>query len=181
MTIGGIAMSKKLTILTVTSLIAFGLVSYCYAQEKSPGRSEKPASNAVAANDSEDKEARFQAFAKTLSNVQLVGMFTVDGKKMNDLNEERYEIKKAEKLPGDDDLWGLEARIHYGKHDVTVPMVITVKWADKTPVIVMDQLFIPGLGTFSARVVFHDGKYAGTWTHGEKGGHLFGRLEPLSK
>ncbi len=162
-------------------VVAFGLVSSCYSQDKTAGNSEKPASTTVPAKESDDREARFQALAKTLSNVQLVGMFTVDGKKMNDLSEERYEIKKAEKLPGDDDLWGLEARINYGKHDVTVPMVVTVKWAGKTPVIVMDQLFIPGLGTFSARVVFHDGKYAGTWTHGEKGGHLFGRLEPMSK
>jgi hypothetical protein len=163
----------------ITALFGFALASR--AQDKSPPAPEKPSSVQEVNKETITQDPRFESFAKTLSNVQLVGLFTVDGKKMNDLTEERYEIKKAEKLPGDDDLWALEARINYGKHDVTVPMVITVKWADKTPVIVMDQLFIPGLGTFSARVVFHDGKYAGTWTHGEKGGHLFGRLEPMKK
>jgi hypothetical protein len=35
------------------------------------------------------------------------------------------------------------------------------------------------LGTFDARVVIHDQKYAGTWKHGEVGGHLFGTIEKL--
>ncbi len=123
------------------------------------------------------KEPRFLALQKMLTNVVLIGLFTVDGKKMNDLNEERYEIKSIQKLSNDDDLWALEARIKYGKHDVTVPIVSSIKWADQTPVMTMDRLLIPGLGTFSARVVFHDGKYAGTWTHDDHGGHLFGRIE----
>lgn len=118
---------------------------------------------------------------KMLNNVELVGLFTLDGKPMTDLKEEKYEIRKIEKIEGDDDLWSLESRINYGKHDVTVPIVVTIKWAGSTPVIVMDQLLIPGLGTFSARVVFHDNKYSGTWTHGDKGGHLFGRIQPLAK
>jgi hypothetical protein len=133
-----------------------------------PSTSDHPAS----------KDPRFQALEKMLTNVVLVGMFTVDRKKMNDLSEERYEIKSIKKLAVDDDLWALEARIKYGDHDVTVPIVTTIKWAEQTPVITMDRMIIPGLGTFSARVVFHDNKYAGTWTHDANGGHLFGRIEP---
>ena len=123
------------------------------------------------------KEPRFLALQKMLTDVVLIGLFTVDGKKMSDLTEERYEIKSIQKLSNDDDLWALEARIKYGKHDVTVPIVTSIKWADQTPVMTMDKLLIPGLGTFSARVVFHDSKYAGTWTHDDHGGHLFGRIE----
>ncbi len=33
------------------------------------------------------------------------------------------------------------------------------------------------MGTFSARVVIYNKKYAGTWTHGKVGGHLFGVIE----
>ena len=43
-----------------------------------------------------------------------------------------------------------------------------------TPVITLTELTIPALGTFSARVVIDNGKYAGTWTHGDVGGHMFG-------
>lgn len=138
--------------------------------------SASSATSAVPENPT-SKEPRFLALQKMLTNVVLIGLFTVDGKKMNDLTEERYEIKSIQKLSNDDDLWALEARIKYGKHDVTVPIVTSIKWADQTPVLTMDKLLIPGLGTFSSRVVFHDGKYAGTWTHDSHGGHLFGRIE----
>jgi len=50
-------------------------------------------------------------------------------------------------------------------------------WSGNTPVITLDNLWIPGMGTFSARVLIHQGRYAGTWSHGDKGGHLFGRIE----
>jgi hypothetical protein len=175
--------SMKLFLFAVSlslSSLPFGSV---YGQESSLGKpnSDGDSAKAVALSGSSDnpasKDPRYQALEKMLSNVVLVGMFTVDRKPMKDLSEERYEIKSIQKLSADDDLWALEARIKYGAHDVTVPIVTTIKWADQTPVMTMDRLLIPGLGTFSARVVFHDGKYAGTWTHDENGGHLFGRIE----
>ena len=41
----------------------------------------------------------------------------------------------------------------------------------------MEAHRIPGLGTFSSRVVIYEGRYAGTWQHGDVGGHLFGVLK----
>jgi hypothetical protein len=58
-------------------------------------------------------------------------------------------------------------------------MPINVLWAGNTPVMTLDKITIPGLGTFSARVVFHENKYAGTWVHDNVGGHLFGRIEKM--
>jgi hypothetical protein len=84
------------------------------------------------------------------------------------------------KLPTGD-LWLFKVRIRYGDHDVTVPLPLTVNWAGKTPVIVVDQLTIPALGTFDARVVIAGARYAGTWQHGEVGGHLFGKIEPAGE
>jgi hypothetical protein len=43
----------------------------------------------------------------------------------------------------------------------------------------LDRVTIPALGTFSARVVLDEGRYAGTWSHDDKGGHLFGVIERL--
>jgi hypothetical protein len=54
-----------------------------------------------------------------------------------------------------------------------------VRWAGDTPVIALDRVTIPALGTFSARVVLDESRYAGTWSHDEKGGHLFGVIERL--
>ena len=108
---------------------------------------------------------------------ELTGVFTVDGKPLDKLNEERYEIKSAKKLDGYESLWEIVTRIKYGDKDVSLPVEINVEWVGKTPVMVMDSISLPGLGTFSARVVFHDQKYAGTWKHDNVGGHLFGRVD----
>jgi len=116
-------------------------------------------------------------FEEYLSGSILTGVFTVDGQELNKLEPESYEIKSAKKLEGYDSVWEITTRIKYGKNDIEVPVEINVEWVGKTPVMVMDSAPIPGLGTFSARVVFHDKKYAGTWKHDDKGGHLFGRVE----
>lgn len=120
-------------------------------------------------------------FSKYLSGTVLTGVFTVDGKPLDKLNEERYEIKSARKLDGYDSLWEIVTRIKYGDKDIELPVEINVEWIGKTPMMVMDSVSLPGLGTFSARVVFHDKKYAGTWKHDDVGGHLFGRVDRASE
>ena len=117
-------------------------------------------------------------FEKYLSNSTLTGVFTIDGRPLNKLEEERYEIKSAKKVDGEENLWEITTRIKYGDKDLTVPVFVNIEWVGRTPMIVLDNIAIPGLGTFSARVVFHDRKYAGTWKHDNVGGHLFGRVEP---
>ncbi len=161
----------------VLSVLIFSM-PFAILHGQDPANAKPAATIPSAPENPASKDPRYLALEKMLTNVVLVGMFTVDRKKMNDLSEERYEIKSIKKLAVDDDLWALETRIKYGDHDVTVPIVTTIKWAEQTPVITMDRMIIPGLGTFSARVVFHDNKYAGTWTHDANGGHLFGRIEP---
>jgi len=122
-----------------------------------------------------------EEFEKYLSNSVLSGSFTLDGQPLSKLEEERYEIQSAKKLEGDDNLWEIKTRIKYGNKDLTVPVVVNLEWVGRTPMIVLDNVTIPGMGTFSARVVFHDRKYAGTWKHDNVGGHLFGRVEPAGQ
>ena len=102
------------------------------------------------------------------------GTFTITGQ-TEKLIPEAYEIVSAEKEPTGDE-WMLVAKIKYGKKDVKVPVGLSIKWVDRTPMIVLDQVPIPGMGTFDARVIIRRGMYAGTWAHGEKGGHLFGEI-----
>lgn len=148
---------------------------------------DKPAPAAQATEDQAegqvpDKAELYRRFAETMSGAKLVGKFTVLGQQQQEqeLPKEEYEIRSATKLPAGD-VWLITARIKYGDHDVTLPMPLQVKWAGDTPVITLTDLTIPGLGTFSARVVLHEGKYAGTWRHGEVGGHLFGTIEKEEK
>ena len=119
---------------------------------------------------------RDEEFEKLVKNVRLMGNFTVDGADETKIQREEYAITGAIKL-GNGDYWALTSRIKYGDVDLTVPVPVQVKWAGNTPVITVNSVKIPGLGTFSARVLLDGARYAGTWSHDEKGGHLFGVIE----
>src|SRR5207302_9880502 len=114
-----------------------------------------------------------------LTNVKLIGRFTVTGREEREPKPEEYTITSALKLP-DGDLWLLTAWVKYGDKDMTVPIPLEIKWAGDTPVITLTNLGIPGLGTFTSRVVIYEGRYAGTWQHDRVGGHLFGKIEKAS-
>lgn len=133
---------------------------------------QQPATQATAEMNREKLE---KAFSEKLTKSVLVGHFSVDGKKDNGGREERYEIDSVTKLKGND--WLFVARIKYGQNDVKVPMTLKVLWAGDTPVITLTDLMIPGLGTFTSRVLFYGDRYVGTWQHGEVGGHMWGRIE----
>ncbi len=156
------------------------LVAICFSLICNFARAEDPApqSDTTSAN---DREALYKHFEETLSGVKLVGRFTIIGKDDGPLPKEEYTINSVNKLP-EGDYWLFNARIKYdGANDVTVPLPIEVKWADKTPVISLTDFSIPGMGTFSARVVIYNKKYAGTWKHGKVGGHLFGTIEKAAE
>ena len=105
----------------------------------------------------------------------MVGQFTFDGKDVPPIKES-YTIHSVKKM-SQGDYWIFNARIKYGKTDITLPMPLQVKWAEGKPVIYLDNVTIPGLGTFSSYTIIDGNKYAGTWQHGDIGGHMFGTIE----
>lgn len=114
---------------------------------------------------------------KLLNDTKLTGYFTITGKDKPP-TKESYEILSVAKAPGDNDLWIFTARMKKGGQKVDLPIPLPVKWAGEKPVIYMDNLKIPGLGQFSAFVLFDGDKYAGTWAHGKTTGHLYGTISP---
>lgn len=120
---------------------------------------------------------RDQKFKKLMTGAKLTGLFTIEGKPMKDQVEDTYEIRKVEKAKADGDTWLITSRVKYGKNDYEMPFPIDVKWAGDTPVLTLEKLAVPGLGTFSCRVVLHGTKYAGTWQHDNVGGHMFGNIK----
>ena len=121
---------------------------------------------------------RERAFAERMRNVVLVGNFTMEGVERRDGIPERYEIAQVTKLTGN--RWRFEARVKYGNVDATLPMVLPVEWAGDTPMVSITDFAIPGLGDeFGARVVFYDGRYAGTWDHGQYGGMMYGTISQM--
>lgn len=120
-----------------------------------------------------DKATLEKSFAELLTNTTLVGTFSIAGRE--GAKPERYDITKAEKLEGDN--WLITARIKYGDKDALFPVPVKVYWADDTPMISLTNMSIPGLGTFTSRVMFYGDRYAGTWQHDKVGGHMWGTLE----
>ena len=133
-----------------------------------------------AANNKLDPESRalHDKLAKYLRGTKWKGQFTMEGHA--EPRTEHYEIISAEK-GAIGDYWNLVARIKYGEHDKTFPLPpIEIKFAGRTPVITVDQVFFPGFGKFDARVLIRKGQYAGTWAHSDGvGGHLFGTIEKM--
>jgi opacity protein-like surface antigen len=124
----------------------------------------------------EEQAARYKQFEELMNGAQMIGQFTIDGKE-SAVKQETYTIQKVTRLDIDD-LWRFDVQMKYGDVDRTLAIAVPVKWVGKTPVVALDKTAIPNLGTFSAYVVFADGKYAGTWSHeGKGGGHMFGVIE----
>ena len=159
-------------------LVLAGLSWQATAEDKAPA-TEKPAKDAESTPAVKlDQAALEKEFEATMSGSVLVGRFTVVGKEDQAPKEERYTITKVKKQ--DDGEWLFLTRIQYGKNDAQVPLKLKVEWAGDTPVITLTDLTIPGMGTFTSRVLIYRGWYAGTWQHGKVGGHLFGRIEKLA-
>lgn len=122
----------------------------------------------------QDPEAeRDRKLEEMLSNVSLIGQSTSFDQE-GITGEEEYVIEKISRIAGD--RWLFQTRMKLGYREVPVPIPITILWAGDTPVITLTDLSIPGVGTYSARVVLYRDHYAGTWLGEDRGGHVFGRI-----
>lgn len=166
--------------------LAFALVGVLFSAtcaDDKPEEKQKPAKEAAddaSSGTSPDQELLEKKFAEDLSEVVFSGSYSVtrEGKE-TPAQMEKYTIASVSKVK--DDLWRFTARIQYGKHDLTLPMDLQVKWAGDTPMITLTDVTILGLGTFTSRVLIYGDRYAGTWQHGKTGGHLWGRIEKIKK
>ena len=115
-------------------------------------------------------------FSERMTNVSLVGTFTVTGRENRTPSPDRYDIFSVEKVGTDQ--WRFNARMDCcGVNGATLPIVVPLRFVGDTPVIMMTDTSLPGVGTFTVRVFFYGDRYAGTWQHGRVGGHMSGRIE----
>ena len=117
-----------------------------------------------------DAEKKFQA---TMDNVTLVGYYTFGDSA--DLKADQYRVEHIAKVK--EDTWNFEARLKMGQRDMKVTLSIPVKFAGDTPMISPTNFSVMGMGSFSARIVFYDGAYAGTWAaSADHKGVMFGKI-----
>ena len=135
------------------------------AQETSKKEEAKPPPS------QEELEAKFKAM---LTKATLSGRWcSIEEGKLGPEKKDRYTINSAAKVGKD--VWLINARIQYGGSDMVVPIPVQVKWAGDTAVVVVEKFAIPGSSNvYSARVLFHNNTYAGSWSGDDYGGMLYG-------
>ena len=121
-----------------------------------------------------------RAFAERMRNVTLVGTFTVDGRAGQPgapPAADRYEIASVDKVG--ENSWRFNARMDCcgAAGQSGLPIVVPMHFIGDTPVIMMTDTNLPGIGTFTVRLFFYGDRYAGTWQHGAVGGQMSGRIE----
>jgi hypothetical protein len=138
-----------------------------YAQEKSA--SDTPDKPKPAATP-EQLETTFKAM---LTKAAMSGRWcSVKDGKLGPEREDTYSIVSANKVSGHK--WIIQTRIKVNQREMVVPIPVEIKWAGDTAVLSVDKLQYPGGGTYSARVLFHEHTYAGTWSGGDHGGLMSG-------
>jgi hypothetical protein len=74
---------------------------------------------------------------------------------------DRYHVVRATKREGDQ--WVLVSRMKFQGQEIEVPFPVTVKFAGDVAVLILDNIPLGDGETWSARVLFHDDVYAGSW------------------
>ena len=114
-------------------------------------------------------EKEFQA---AMTGVVMEGQSTRDGR--DGVQADRYNIEKIEKTG--EETWTFFVKVNMQGKEFTLPLPIDIKWAGDTPVVSITDKGLPGMGTYTARVVIYRGHYAGTWSGKNGGGKVFGQL-----
>lgn len=152
-------------------------------------KNQTPKSDAVSETAPTPKPTRAELekqFEDSLTGATLEGIWQMTGKgglrgnaPLTEPKKERYRITTVTKTGTEH--WIVSASIQFAENDVTIPVLVRVLWAGDTPMITIDDLAIPMIGTYSARVMFHNGFYTGIWYSNNRnyGGVMSGRIVKL--
>lgn len=122
-----------------------------------------------------DQATLEKQFEEMLTGATLAGSFTADDAPNEPPRTDRYKIDKVTKLKND--YWLFESTVEYEAKKIPIRIPLEVKWAGDTAVITLTDVFFPGLGTFTARVLVYRGQYAGIWQGESHGGQMYGKIE----
>lgn len=194
--------STKLALICFGTIAGFGI--HLFAQQPPPAtppdqkkplpenldKKAPPAAGTIETKDAETIDAQVtkrekleKEFQETLTNATLQGIWQMTGEgglkasaPLTEPKPDKYTIISATKSAGDN--WIVNARIQFADKDVTFPFPIRVVWAEDTAIITLNDLAVPMVGTYSARVMIHKGFYSGIWYCNEKnyGGVMQGRI-----
>ena len=120
-----------------------------------------------------DPEERF----KTLfTKAYLSGRWSPlkDGALGEERTGDKYNI--ASVVKGDGDKWTVNAKMKYRDQEIVMPIPVQMKFVGDTAILTVDNLAIPGGGTYTARLLIYERTYSGTWKGQRGGGMLYGTI-----
>ena len=114
-------------------------------------------------------------FVERMRDVSLVGSFTVFGQADLTPSPDRYDISSVEKVGTD--LWRFQRVCSAAVVNGAGPVVVPMRWNGDTPIIMMTETTLPGLGTFTVRLFFGPIDMPAPGSIGERSGSISGRIE----
>jgi hypothetical protein len=136
-------------------------------------KTENAAKPAAAQPSPGDPEERF----KTLfTNAYLSGRWAAlkDGQLGEEKTGDKYNIVSVTK--GNGDKWIVNAKMKYGDKEIVMPVPVQMKFVGDTAIMEVNNLAVPGGGTYTARLMFYERTYSGTWKSPRGGGMLYGTI-----
>jgi len=102
------------------------------------------------------------SFSAMLKNSYLRGTWVpVKGDDTESEKGDSYQVVRATKIKGDS--WEIVSRTNYQGKEIEFPIPVIIKWAGDTAVMILDEIPTAGGKKYSARVMFHKDRYAGSW------------------
>jgi hypothetical protein len=123
-----------------------------------------------------DKATLEKQLAEKLTHCRLIGFYETIGQE-GPPKQDEYTLEEVQKKDGDK--WVFNASLQFGSKVINMPLEVPILWAGDTPVVSVTDLNVPGMGTYTARVMFYGDHYAGTWSSAKHGGYLWGRIQKL--
>lgn len=147
-------------------------------EAKAPAQGQKDGKPVIPSREQLEKEFQAELTGATLEGTwQMTGEGGLKGTSgLTEPKPDKYTIEAATKATGD--TWIIQARIDFGDNDAVIPVPVRVVWAEDTAIITLNDLAVPLIGTYSARVMIHNGFYSGVWYSNAKnyGGVMQGRI-----
>lgn len=164
------------TCLMIMGLLLARTCPWVGAQTEPRANADKPKEAVQAKADAAAKQEAVEAkFKALLTKATLRGRWcpVMDGVMSPD-KEDTYLIESVNKLGGD--LWIINARIQYAQKDFVAPIPMRIAWAGDTAIMMVTDVGLPGGAKYSARIMFYENTYSGTWSGGDHGGLMHGLI-----
>lgn len=167
---------SSLFLLLAVSLAGMRLLAQGQAPAEPPKepKTESPAKVAPSAPPlPSDPEERFKFL---FTNASLSGRWAAlrDGQLGEERSGDKYSIVSVTKGNGSN--WIVSAKMKYRDQEFVMPIPVQMKFTGDAAIMEVNNLAIPGGGTYTARLMIYEWTYSGTWKGQRGGGMLYGTI-----